>query len=106
MTSLTANIGALPCSLQKMIQNLAMEPVLESATKRRHAVKMATIFSDLRKIREEVGFYTQESPKSPHGWWMSGEDYGLHWETIEGEIIQTLGEFIDNLLKEELWTLV
>ena len=54
MTSLTANIGALPCSLQKMIQTLAMEPVLDQ---RRHAAKMAPVFSDLRAARVSELFW-------------------------------------------------
>ena len=110
MTSLTANIGALPCSLQKMILNLAMEPVLDQ---RRHAAKMTPVFSDLRAARMSELFWMPDIfMNASNDYWLTPGGYvefhpsgpSLHemWSSQvtmpEFEYRGTLGDFIGDLL--------
>jgi hypothetical protein len=93
MTSLTANIGALPCSLQKMILNLAMEPVLESAARRHHTAKMTYVLKDFHFINS---IRVLDTSGTLHQWLTS--------EVVQREIadfkIQTMG----NIIAFIIWT--
>ena len=110
MTSLTANIGALPCSLQKMILNLAMEPVLDQ---RRHAAKMESVFTDLRAARMSELFWMPDIfMNASNDYWLTPGGYvefhpsgpSLHemWSSQvkmpDFEYRGTLGDFVGYLL--------